>query len=106
MINSVVSIGQVLLKPKDIFERTPKYGIEKKGDSWADKRYKIRFSRLVRYELAMVILNLGTALFAYQHSNWSHTFFSTMFAIGLLLVAGLTIKQEFQWKATTFRSTR
>lgn len=104
MINALVSIGQALLKTKNIFERTPKYGIEKKEDSWADKQYKIRFNGLVKYEMAMAILNLCTALFACQHSNWSHAFFSSMFAGGLLLVAGLTIKQELQWKATARQS--
>lgn len=100
-VNSMISIIQAVNRLKSNFERTPKYGIEKSEDTWVGKKYNPGFSKLIKYEAAMVILNLWSAWFACQNSHWATFAFAVAFSAGFQLIVGLSIFQKFSEASST-----
>jgi cellulose synthase/poly-beta-1,6-N-acetylglucosamine synthase-like glycosyltransferase len=101
MVNSMIPIVQAVSRLKSNFERTPKYGIEKKEDTWMGKNYNPGFSKLIKYEAAMAILNLWNAWFAYQNSHWATFAFAFAFSAGFQLIVGLSIYQKYSDVSST-----
>lgn len=93
MLNTVRAALQIITRRHNEFERTAKFGIERKEQSWTRKQYQLRLDAIVFWELGFAALNLGTVLFAFRLGNWAIAFYAGIFLIGLLYVSGLTIFQ-------------
>jgi cellulose synthase/poly-beta-1,6-N-acetylglucosamine synthase-like glycosyltransferase len=97
MLNTVRAAAQIVLQPDPEFERTAKYGlgpVESSRDTWTRRRYQLGFDRIVWAEAALAGYGLATARLAFQHGNWAVGFYSSLFGVGLLSVAGLTVGQH------------
>jgi hypothetical protein len=93
MLNTVRAAWEIFSKPKQAFERTAKFGVERQNHNWMHQRYQLRFDSIVYFELALGFFNLGSAWWAWQMGSWGITIFAGLFGTGLLLVAGTTIFQ-------------
>jgi hypothetical protein len=93
MINTLRAALQIVTRQHNAFERTAKFGIERKEQSWTQKRYQLQLDPIVFWELGFAGLNLWTVLLAFRMGNWAIAFYAGIFLIGLLYVAGLTIFQ-------------
>lgn len=92
-LNTVRAIFQILQKRLVPFERTPKFGITRRDQSWHGNRYHISVEPLIVYEILLGALNLFTAGFAFQLGYYLMTMFASVFALGLFYCSGLTIAQ-------------
>lgn len=93
MINTVRAALQMLTRKQNAFERTAKFGIKEKRQSWMSKRYQLRLDPIVYWELGFVALNLLTASYSIWLGNLPFALYAMIFAVGLLYVSGLTIFQ-------------
>jgi cellulose synthase/poly-beta-1,6-N-acetylglucosamine synthase-like glycosyltransferase len=92
-LNTVRAIFQILQKRLVPFERTPKFGITRRDQSWRGNRYTISVEPLIVYEILLGALNLFTAWFAFQLGYYLMTIYASVFALGLFYCSGLTIAQ-------------
>ena len=96
VVNTMLSIVQVVLRRKTAFERTPKFGIRTRGDGWADKVYQLRGNPLVAIELLLGVVTLRTATYAAHLDDWVIFVYAGLLAAGLFMVAGFSLLQVLQ----------
>ncbi len=94
MLNTVRAALQIGFGKKGSFERTPKYGITRRGQQWDATKYRVRIDSIVIFELLMAFANLYTVILAFQSGNYFISFYAALFALGLLFVSGFTIAQS------------
>ena len=98
MVNTVRAAFAIFANPNPEFERTAKFGIAqavpKTGPRWTRKRYQLSLDPIVYFEATLGAYGLATALLALQHQNWAIAFYASVFGVGLLTIAGLTLGQS------------
>lgn len=94
MMNTVRAAFQIIAGRSAAFERTPKFGIARRGQDWTGRLYQLKLDPLVFAELFLAALNLVTVDLALQQGNWIIGAYSTLFAVGLFFTAGLTVLQS------------
>lgn len=104
MLNTLSAALQMLRQKAIPFERTPKYGILKRGQDWRLNRYRVQIDWVVLFELLLAGLTLATAFFAWQTSHWLMLTYSLFFACGLLFTSGFTLFQTLSQRFTSGRS--
>lgn len=93
MFNTTRALWQIFRGRKEVFERTAKFGIEKKRENWQAKRYQLRFDSIVYFELFFGLYGLYAGWRALTNINLGVAFYALFFATGLLLVATITIAE-------------
>ncbi len=101
MLNTLRAALQIWFGRQSAFERTPKYGITRRRQSWDTRRYFVKVDALVAFELALAIFNLWTVWLGWQMSNWLIMIYAALFAIGLLFTSGFTILQAIRQRVSS-----
>jgi hypothetical protein len=76
-----------------VFERTPKFGIASRRDSWSSKVYQLKLDRIIYAEFAFGIYNVFTVSSAIGTGNWMVAVHAGIFAVGLFFVAFMSLGQ-------------
>ncbi len=100
VVNTMHSFAQVALGRRTAFERTPKFGIHRRGQAWSDKAYQLRPDGSVWAELLLAGLNAATALAAVRMHSWAISVYAALFTAGLVMVAGFSLAQAFRSRVT------
>jgi len=96
LILNTLRAGLQILRHREIpFERTPKYGITSRLQSWDKTRYHVKVDRLVIFEIALAGLNLWTVWMGWQTHHYLIMIYTLLFAIGLLFASGFTLLQSW-----------
>jgi cellulose synthase/poly-beta-1,6-N-acetylglucosamine synthase-like glycosyltransferase len=98
MINTVRAAIDMITDKQRVFQRTPKYGITERGQSWRKRRYLLQLDRIVFWEIAFGCMNVVTCVLAISHSHWFTGFYGLTFAAGLFYNAIYTIYQSISIK--------
>ena len=93
MLNTVRAALQILNGKSMAFERTPKFGISRRGQDWTRLIYQLKLDPIVFAELGLAVLNTATTLIAFRLGNWVIGVYAALFTAGLLFTSGLTIAQ-------------
>lgn len=93
MLNTTRAALQIVYRRNAAFERTPKFGLAHKRESWLSRRYQLQLDFIVVWEFAFALLNLGTVLLALRLGNWIIAFYALLFCCGLLFTSGMTVAQ-------------
>jgi cellulose synthase/poly-beta-1,6-N-acetylglucosamine synthase-like glycosyltransferase len=93
MLNTLSGAIQILRRKMIPFERTPKYGILRRGQDWRGNRYRVKLDSVVLFELAFAALTIWTATFAWHTGHLLIMTYSVFFSLGLLFVSGFTLVQ-------------
>ena len=96
MVNTLRAALQVWLGGKSVFERTPKYGITQRKQTWDTRRYSVTVDVLIAFELALALFNVWTVWLGWQSSNWLIVIYASIFAIGLFFTSGFTVVQTLR----------
>ncbi|NUQ84929.1 MAG: glycosyltransferase [Anaerolineales bacterium] len=96
MVNTLRAALQVWFGRNSAFERTPKYGITQRRQTWDTRRYFVNVDALVVVELLFAAFNLWTVWLAWQNSNWLIMTYALLFALGLFFTSGFTISQTIR----------
>jgi cellulose synthase/poly-beta-1,6-N-acetylglucosamine synthase-like glycosyltransferase len=92
-INTMRAAIQIFSGHKMSFERTPKFGIEKKQQNWTHRRYQPRFDTIVFAELAFALWNVQTIWLSIMARDYLIGFYAGLFVLGLTFTAGISIAQ-------------
>lgn len=96
MPNTVRAAWELLRGDIKVFERTPKFGIERNNQSWVEKKYKIPFDPMILFEFVIALWNLGTFWYAVTAQNWVVAFYSGIFFVGILFVSSQSAIQNLR----------
>jgi cellulose synthase/poly-beta-1,6-N-acetylglucosamine synthase-like glycosyltransferase len=96
MLNTAQAALNILTGKASVFERTPKFGIAARSDSWRRKSYQLKLDGIVFFELVFACFNLYTAAAGLSGGNWVIAVSAGIFAAGLLFAAVMTIAQAFR----------
>ncbi len=94
MINTLRAALQIIGGKKGVFERTPKYGITHRGQTFDSNQYRVRVDGIVFFEIIVGLLNTFTVILAFQLGNYLIGIYAGLFAIGLFFISGLTLIQS------------
>ena len=81
-----------LTRKKSPFVRTPKYALQKKGESWATKRYRSSISWAVVLELLLGVYTSAVVVYALATGEWGAIPFLVLFASGYLMIGGCSLR--------------
>jgi cellulose synthase/poly-beta-1,6-N-acetylglucosamine synthase-like glycosyltransferase len=94
MLTTVTAMVRSLaVRRKFVFERTPKYGIARSGDSWDGKRYTLGADGILGAEVLLACYGMGTLAFAAALRSWASVFFCLYFLCGLFFIIAMSIVQ-------------
>ena len=102
MVNTARAALQILLRRSDSFERTAKFGIQKRRQIWTNKRYQLGLDPIIFWELGLVFYTSWTIYLAWQLDNWAIVIYGSLMSAGLLFVVGMTITHTLavRWQQT------
>ncbi len=91
-INNSVAVIEALMNKESEFVRTPKFGIEKKNDSWASKKYKGNKNLMITFvELALGFYFTYAVITCITEGIWLTLPFLMMFQYGYLYISFLSL---------------
>ncbi len=90
-VNNTKAILEALFGRQSGFIRTPKYGIEKRGDNWYGKLYSIPFSAISLVELALGFYSLTGLLLFLFFSRYFISPFLFIYTAGFFYVFSLSV---------------
>jgi len=93
MVNTVRAAWQIFTRKTEKFERTPKFGIARRGQNWKANLYQLQLDPLVFAELTLAGMNGITAIAGIITGNWVIAIYAFIFGAGLMFVSGMTIAQ-------------
>jgi cellulose synthase/poly-beta-1,6-N-acetylglucosamine synthase-like glycosyltransferase len=94
VLNTMRAVFQMAQKRFVPFERTPKFGITHRAQSWLGSRYQVRIDSLILLEILLGVFNLFTGWFAFQLGYYLVMIYAFFFASGLFFCSGLTLAQS------------
>jgi len=100
VLNTMRALLQILQKRIVPFERTPKFGITERSQSWLGNRYLIRFDILILFEALLGCLNLWSAWLAWSSGYYLMMIYAFFFALGLFFFSGFTLYQSIASRFT------
>jgi cellulose synthase/poly-beta-1,6-N-acetylglucosamine synthase-like glycosyltransferase len=93
-INNARAVLEGLFGHESEFVRTPKHGVEARGDSWVQKRYKAGAASISTWvEIGFGLYIVGTILLAVLSGSWVSIPFLVLFMLGFLYVGMLSLHQ-------------
>lgn len=90
-VNNARAVLSGLFHRGGVFERTPKYGIEKHSDSWRSKSYTTRADISVILERLLAIYSIGCFVVAWKLEMWWSIPFLLLFMHGYIYMTVLSI---------------
>jgi cellulose synthase/poly-beta-1,6-N-acetylglucosamine synthase-like glycosyltransferase len=93
-VNNAKAVLEALLDKPSGFERTPKYGIERRDDGWQHKKYHQTMSIQPFVEVALGLYFTFTVFYALQHDIYGTLPFLMLFQFGFLYTGLLSIFQQ------------
>ncbi len=99
-LNNSIAFLQGLTGFKGSFDRTPKYGITSRVDTWREKKYIIPFSWVASGEIALAAYGIVVILVALIRRNFLLVPNLAMQTLGFLYISGLTIQHSILKRGT------
>ncbi len=96
MLNTARAALDIMRHRDRVFERTPKYGLDHRGQGWVSRRYQLDFDRIVIPEILVGLLSAFSALWAAAIGNFVVAFYAGLFAVGLITVATMSLHQAIR----------
>jgi cellulose synthase/poly-beta-1,6-N-acetylglucosamine synthase-like glycosyltransferase len=94
MVNTLRATAGIAFNRKGTFERTPKFGIVQRKQTWMNQHYQLKLDLIVFPELALALANTATAVLAIHQHNWMIAVYACLFSCGLFFTSGMTILQS------------
>ncbi|MBI5825432.1 MAG: glycosyltransferase [Chloroflexi bacterium] len=93
VLNTLRAALQIMQKHAVPFERTPKYGITRRAQSWRSNRYQVKVDILIFYEFLLAFFNIWVSWFAWSTNHFLIMIYAFLFSAGLFFASGLTLLQ-------------
>ena len=90
-VNNTVAVFDAILGKKNVFHRTPKYGIVTKKDDWKDKAYNLPFTQTTLLEIFFGVYGIMAIFIAIFSNNPIFIPIITIQAIGFFYIAYMSL---------------
>jgi len=95
-VNNTFAVLEALFNHKSDFIRTPKFGIEKTGEEWSSKKYRVNRSRLIPIIEFILGIYFSIAVYiGFINRMWLVLPFLVLFQYGYLFISFLSFKTMF-----------
>ena len=94
-VNNARAVVEAMAGKRTDFTRTPKYGIEKSGDDWSDKKYKQTMAWQPLIEVALGLYFTATVFYALSNQIYGSLPFLILFQVGFLYTGLLSLLQQY-----------
>ena len=106
-LNNAWAVGEALTRRPNLFQRTPKFGLEGRTDCWTESRYALPVDRMTLGEALLSLYSLITVIVALAKGNHYAVPFLLLYLGGFGYVAALGLHWPVQWtKARGNKSPR
>jgi cellulose synthase/poly-beta-1,6-N-acetylglucosamine synthase-like glycosyltransferase len=95
-VNNAKAVLEALFGQTGEFARTPKYGIERRHDEWALKKYRQSMPIQPFIELGLGLYFTATVFYALANGIYGTLPFLMLFQFGYLYMGGTSILQQFR----------
>ncbi len=95
-ISNVKAVFEAMLGQESAFIRTPKYGIEKKGQTWKRAAGRPTKKMLLVLEILLAVYFTGVTIFAILNNYWNSLPFLLIFVLGFWGVAAGSLAPMLQ----------
>jgi cellulose synthase/poly-beta-1,6-N-acetylglucosamine synthase-like glycosyltransferase len=92
-LNNAWAVGEALTRRPNLFQRTPKFGLEERTDRWAESRYALPINRMTLGEVLLSTYSLVTVIVALAKGNHYVVPFLFLYLGGFGYVAALGLSQ-------------
>lgn len=96
MVNTARAAFDILRRKRVSFERTPKFALVGRGQSWLEKKYQLGLDPIVGVEAIFAGFNGFSFLIAIDQGNGYIAVYVGLFTIGLLSIVGLSLAQALR----------
>ena len=93
-VNNTVAVFDAVLGKKNVFHRTPKYGIVTKEDDWKDKAYNLPFTQTTLLEIFFGVYGIMAIFIAIFSNNPIFVPIITLQAIGFFYIAYMSLSHS------------
>jgi cellulose synthase/poly-beta-1,6-N-acetylglucosamine synthase-like glycosyltransferase len=90
-VNNTVAVFDAVLGKKNVFHRTPKYGIVTKKDDWKDKAYNLPFTQTTLLEIFFGVYGIIAIFIAIFSNNPVFVPIITLQAVGFFYIAYMSL---------------
>jgi cellulose synthase/poly-beta-1,6-N-acetylglucosamine synthase-like glycosyltransferase len=94
-VNNARAVIEALAGRQTEFARTPKYGVERQGDDWTDKKYKQSMTWQPLLEVALGLYFTATVFYALTNQIYGSLPFLMLFQVGFLYTGLLSLVQQY-----------
>ena len=105
-LNNALAVGEALARRPNLFQRTPKFGLEGHTDRWAGSPYALPVSRMTIGEILLSLYSLATVIVALAQGNYYAVPFLLLYLGGFGYVAVLGLRRPPQTKVRGHESPR
>jgi len=91
-LNNALAVGEALARRPNLFQRTPKFGLEERTDHWAESRYALPLSRMTLGEALLALYSLVTVIVALAKGDHYAVPFLLLYLGGFGYVAALGLE--------------
>ncbi len=95
-LNNAWAVGEALTGRPNLFQRTPKFGLEERTDRWAESRYALPISRMTLGEVLLGLYSLITVIAALARGNYYAVPFLLLYVGGFGYVAALGFRTRIR----------
>ena len=93
-VNNTVAVFDAVLGKKNVFHRTPKYGIVTKEDDWKDKAYNLPFTQTTLLEIFFGVYGIMAIFIAIFSNNPIFVPIITLQAVGFFYIAYMSLSHS------------
>jgi len=93
-VNNTVAVFDAVLGKKNVFHRTPKYGIVTKKDDWKDKAYNLPFTQTTLLEIFFGVYGMMAIFIAIFSNNPVFVPIIALQAVGFFYIAYMSLSHS------------
>jgi hypothetical protein len=105
-VNNAKAVVEAIFGKPSSFVRTPKYRIERGGESWAHKKYLRKSGWMPLAEVGIGLYFLATVVYAVQNENYATVPFLCLFVWGYLYTGAMSLAQVYLERLAAGRAER
>jgi len=95
-LNNALAVGEALTRRPNLFQRTPKFGLEKHTDGWAESAYALPVNWMTLGEALLSLYSLIAVIVAWAHGNYYAVPFLLLYLGGFGYVAALGLRTRIR----------
>ncbi len=100
-VSNTKAILEAMFGIDSVFERTPKFNIQQRGENWGQNRYALGRDPIVWFEVAAALYAAIMVVLSVHWELWGLTPWLLLYMLGFAYMAGLSFRQAWEQSQST-----